>query len=168
MRSTPDEELRLVNLAEIIRAEKVNLRLSERWIVGHVPRAKFPLSKVSDKSYKFGPEYAHRFIQFEIGGNSYRIWILLNESKFIVRSRLGLVVDQDMAVLCDHEWHASEPGWHCHFTKEDERRVDPGAVRKDKKRWPRTVTSSEFGVNRSNVIDRTLSFFGVQVKGDLV
>lgn len=126
------------------------------------------MSKVSDKSYKFGPDYIHRFVYFEIQQHKYTIWILLNESKSISRARLGLEVGQDMVVLCDHEWHASEPGWHCHFTREDQGKVEPGAVRTGKKRWPRGVNTSEFGVTKANVIDKTLEFFGAGMKGELL
>jgi hypothetical protein len=39
---------------------------------------------------------------------------VLNEAKQRFEAVLGAMMNTGLRVLCSYEWHASEPGWHCH------------------------------------------------------
>lgn len=61
----------------------------------------------------------------------------------------------DLKVLCQHEYHASEPGWHCHFTSKDTRDIPPGAARPHLNRRPkfeRIVDAEAFGVSEDSAL----------------
>lgn len=88
---------------------------------GHIPRKSFPLSKLKNKRFKYGPEYEWRIVTFRALDHAFSLLIMLNENKAIYRASLGMHVDQDVVVLGMHEYHSSEPGWHCHFSLQDHR-----------------------------------------------
>src|SRR5262249_9727610 len=104
-----------MNVRDVVRALKTDIHLSE-WKSGHIPRATFPLSRVREKSYKLGPEYKWRVVSFDCLHQSFKILIVFNDGKQIYRATLAMEVERDLVVLCQHEFHASEPGWHCHVT----------------------------------------------------
>ena len=125
-----------MNIKDFIRAEKANLDTG-KWASGHVPKSAFPLSRSKPKTYKFGPEYHWRLVKFDALSEECRIWITLNENKEIFRARFGVLRAGDMTVLCEHEFHASEPGWHCHLTFDHLDSASTGGMRWDKQKWPR-------------------------------
>lgn len=156
-----------MNLKDIIRVEKTNLSLG-KWGRGHIPRASFPMSRVKDKRYKFGSEYAWRVVQFDADGQRCRILIILNENKEILRARLGVESSGDMIILSDYEFHASEPGWHCHVATEDHTEVNAGAARHDKRKWPMSPSRTSFGVSEANALSVVAQHFRFEAQGDLL
>lgn len=156
-----------MSLKRIIRAQKENLDTG-KWSVGHVPRTAFPMSRLKDKRYRYGPEYSWRLIKFEACGYFCRVLILLNESKEILRARLGIEINGDMVVLSDYEYHASEPGWHCHLTLVDVALVDAGSARSDKTKWPRKSSRQDFGANKANAVGIVATHFNFHAQGGLI
>lgn len=133
-----------MRLAQLIRTRKGDIEVGS-WNCGHIPRSAFPMSKARAKAYKFGKEYKWRPIKFTCGGEKYRLLILLNVGKEIYRATLALDDAGDLKVMCQHEYHASEPGWHCHFTAADPREIQPGAVRPHLGRRPKFRATSDYG-----------------------
>jgi len=157
-----------MNLKEVIKAEKTGLDVG-KWNDGHIPRSAFPLSKVKDKSYKFGPSYSWRVMKFSCLGNKCRVLIILNEGKQIFRARLGIDKDGDMVVLCEYEFHSSEPGWHCHFTLADLESIEPGAARDGKRRRPKMDNPAAlFTASKANAVAIAARRFGCEVVGGLI
>ena len=156
-----------MNIKDVIRAEKNNLELG-KWADGHIPRSAFPMSRLKDKRYKYGPDYSWRVVKFEIGDLECRILVMVNESKQIFRARLGVNVNVDMAVLCDHEFHASEPGWHCHLSLAPLASIAGGAARHDKSKWPRNSSRQDFGSGKAGAITLVAALFNFMTQGDLI
>ena len=100
------------------------------------------------------------------GGGSSRsiVWAAVSEcsscltirSRFIAspwQSKKQQGRQQELAVLCQHEYHASEPGWHCHVTFADADTLPLGVTRSHLRRWPQVdVPHSrlDFGVHERN------------------
>ena len=105
-----------MDLKELIRAKKTDVELS-KWTSGRVPRSAFPQSLVKERWYRLGKSYHWRTVKFRADGKDCRVLMLINEDKSIFRARLGVEKIGDMIIMCDHEWHASEPGWHCHINR---------------------------------------------------
>jgi len=156
-----------VNLKEVIRSPKTNVKIGE-WHIGHVPRSKFPMSRARTKSYRFGPDWKWRLVTFEVAGNLCRILLLLNESKEIYRARLAVEMEGDMLVLCEHEYHATEAGWHCHLTLEPISSAPVGAARYGKTKWPRHPSRMDFGVTKENALSVAAKRFCFEARGDLL
>lgn len=126
------------------------------------------MSRLKDKRYKFGPDYSWRLVRFDALGNQCRILILLNESKEIMRARMGVERSGDMVVLCEYEYHASEPGWHCHLTLEDTDAATAGAARDNKYKWPRNSSQRTFAVDRVSALSLVAGRFRFEAQGDLL
>ncbi len=154
-------------LKEILKSPKTNVQIGS-WSTGHVPRNKFPLSRARSKHYRFGPDYQWRIVTFEAAGNSCRILILLNEYKETYRARLAVEKDGDMLVLCEHEYHATEAGWHCHVTSEPISSAPVGAARYGKTKWPNKPSRLEFGVTKANALAVAAKRFGFEAQGELL
>lgn len=157
-----------MKLKTIIKAEKSNFDWG-KWHAGHIQRSSFPLSKVKEKSYKLGKEYKWRVVRFTAHSKRIRVLIVLNEEKQIYRARLGVERDGDMVVLCDHEFHASEPGWHCHYTLQHIDSVTEGAVREGKRKRPSdTDAAAAFNVTEASAVAVAAKRYGFEPKGDLI
>lgn len=157
-----------MNIKDLIRAEKSGLDTG-RWAQGHIPRTAFPMSKVKDRKYKFGPDYRWRVIKFDAAGITCRILVWLNESKEILRARFGVEINSDIVVLCDHEFHASEPGWHCHVTFDEIANVTPGTARADKIKWPRNLkVSGKFTATEASALTIVSDVFRLKTQGELI
>lgn len=157
-----------MNLKEVIKADKTGVDLGQ-WNVGHIPRTSFPLSKVKDRRYKYGTAYSWRVIKFTCLGKKCRVLLLLNLDKGIYRARLGIEDSGDMFVLCDHEFHASEPGWHCHFTLDNISSIEPGCARGGKNRRPKMEDpKATFPVTKANALGYAARRYGFEKSGGLV
>ncbi|ESZ09322.1 hypothetical protein NKH47_12685 [Mesorhizobium sp. M1060] len=102
-----------MNLRGIIAAEKSAVDTGD-WKRGEIPRSKWPSRRAKAKAYKYGPLYQWRILFFQAAGQDCRVLLLFNESKRIFRATLGVTKSGETLVICDYEYHASEPGWHCH------------------------------------------------------
>jgi len=161
-----------LNVADVIRAPKFSPEIGE-WKSGHIPRAQFPLSRVKPKSYKFGPDYRWRIARFETSLGKYRVLVLLNESKAIFRATLASETPTgDLVVLCQHEYHQSEPGWHCHVSFADIDLMPHGVFRSHLDRWPKYKSNSEarhgFNVEEKNALSIAANVFRFRAQGDLI
>jgi hypothetical protein len=105
-----------VHLKEIVRAPKDDIRIGH-WRSGKVPRADFPLAK---GPYNLGSAYKWNVITFQALGAECRVLVMFNQAKQKYEAILGVIGSRGvMRVLCSYEYHASEPGWHCHVTHDD-------------------------------------------------
>lgn len=159
-----------MRLRDIIRAEKTDIQISD-WTRGRISRAAFPLSKAKGKHYKQGSAYEWAVIRFAALGGTFRILLRLNESKAIFSATLGMDDGGDTKTLCVHEFHASEPGWHCHVDLRDVSEVAPGLHRANMRRWPRGSAPHSrlvFGVTKANAIGAALRFYRVEERGPLL
>jgi hypothetical protein len=156
-----------MRLQDIIRGSKADLDTG-KWQSGRIPRTAFPMSRLKDRHYRYGPDYLWRLVRFEAAACSCRILILLNESREVLRARLGVELDGDMVVLSDYEYHATEPGWHCHVTFEDVADVGPGAARQGKRRWPNRSSRQDFAVDRSNAMTVVAEHYKFAAQGELI
>lgn len=156
-----------MRLKTIIQAEKSNIDFG-KWTEGHISRSSFPLSKVKEKSYKLGKAYKWRVVRFDALRKRIRVLIVLNKEKEIFRARLGVEDGGDMVVLCDHEFHASEPGWHCHFTLKTVDSLTTGAVRDGKRKRPtNSDASAVFNVTEASALAIASKRYGFDPKGEL-
>ena len=159
-----------MDIKDIVRAQKTDVHVSD-WRIGHVPRSTFPLSLARPKNYKFGPEYRWRLVRFDCLQRSFRMLVLFNEGKQIYRATLGMEVGDDLVVICQHEFHASEPGWHCHVTFRDIDDLPRGVSRTHLRRWPSANTEPsrpEFGVREGNAVSLAATRFRVSSPGTLL
>jgi hypothetical protein len=158
-----------MNIADVVRALKTDIHVGD-WHSGHIPRASFPLSHARGKNYKFGPDYKWRIVTFDCLRHSFRLLIILNENKEIYRTTLGVEADGDLIVLCQYEFHASEPGWHCHVTFREAESLPHGVTRTHLRRWPGyavTPSRPDFGAKQSNAVGLATTRFRVSPLGDL-
>jgi hypothetical protein len=158
-----------MNIKEVVRAPKTDIHVTE-WRAGHIPRVSFPLSRVRDKHYKLGPEYRWRVITFDCLWNTFRLLVVFNEGKQIYRATLAIEVERDLAVLCQYEFHASEPGWHCHVTFRETDGLPLGVGRSHLRRWPGANTRPsrpEFGVRETNAVGLAMTRFRISPVGPL-
>ena len=124
-----------MDLQGLIAAKKASVRTGD-WKRGEIPRAQWPSRRAKAKAYKFSDLYQWRIISFSAEGQDCRVRILLNESKQIFRASFGVTVAGETTTLCEYEWHASEPGWHCHARCDDFAKLDPSFNRFGAQRIP--------------------------------
>ena len=142
-----------MDLRALIGAEKSSVRSGE-WKQGEIPRAQWPSRKAKPKFYKWGSLYRWRIMTFSALGHECRVLLLLNESKQIFRASLGVTSAGETTVLCDYEYHASEPGWHCHARCEDISAISTGTNRYGGIRLPKSGNKhrrSEFTFGKSQL-----------------
>lgn len=159
-----------MNLKQVLRGTKLTLD-EGKWHTGHIAPSAFPLSLLRSKSYKFGPEYKWRVARFECIDQVCRVLIVLNENKQIFRATLGIEDGSDMRVLCQYEYHASEPGWHCHLTLDDHKAVPAGAARSHLRRWPKAGVAHvkpHFAVSAASALTLAAERFRFKAQGDLL
>ncbi|ACT60120.1 hypothetical protein [Hirschia baltica] len=157
-----------MDLKILIRSDNKKVESLGEWKQGHIPRSSFPMSKVANKQFKYGKSYSWRVVKLNIEKYECRILLLLNEEKQIFRARLGVEVEGDMRVMCEHEWHASEPGWHCHINRKTIDETYPGQVRGGTYRWPKQIVHDMFQINRGNAVDKAFTVYNVNVSGTLL
>jgi hypothetical protein len=155
---------------DFLKANKQDIKIG-KWNVGHIPRASFPMSSAKPKAYKFEPSYSWRILTFSCLGHKCRILILLNEEKNNFRASFGVDLDGDTALMCDHEFHSSHPGWHCHLEMSDLSDIQAGSNRANKNRWPKLRSKhskKEFGITRDNAHQYVMKRFCIDSKGSLL
>lgn len=153
-------------LFDFVRAEKTNVDIGS-WHSGHINRSAFPLSKAKAKNYKFGPEYKWRVVRFDSLGVGCRILIIFNDSKLICRSVFAVEAQNDLVVLCSHEYHADHPGWHCHLTLDDHDKALPGVFRTAHRRWPqaRSVHArTQYGITQASALTHVAARYRFQAQ----
>jgi hypothetical protein len=159
-----------VQISDIIRGDKSAIQISD-WKTGHITRTAFPLSRVKSRRYKLGSEYRWRTIQFTALGREFRVLIELNENKAIYRATLGLKNEEDITVICQHEYHNSEPGWHCHVSFGEVEKLPSGVMRSSLTRWPKALLvqpEAVFPVSQNNALSVAAERFRFRAQGDLL
>jgi hypothetical protein len=164
-----------MSLKSIIAAQKTGIRAGE-WKGGTIPRAQWPSRKAKSKAYKYGPLYKWRIISFYANGHECRLRVLFNKDAEIFRASLGVVENGDTKVLCEYEYHASEPGWHCHARCGDLADISSATIRYGSKRVPDAGGKhrrTEFKFGKAEMDDDTafscaVSFFRVFEEGGLL
>ena len=159
----------MATLFEFVRAEKTNVDTGH-WQSGHISPSAFPLSKAKKKNFKFGPEYKWRVVRFDCLGFKCRVLILFNDSKMICRSAFAVEAPNDLVVLCSHEYHASEPGWHCHLTVDSHDKVEPGVFRTGQRRWPQARSAHarmEYGITQASALTHVAARYRFQAQAGL-
>ena len=119
-----------MDLRNIIKAKKSGIDTG-KWGNGHMSRPNWPSRKAKAKAYKWGPDYHWRVLQCDVDWvlGKCRVRLILNKRKQIFRATLGVTVDGETKTLCDYEYHASEPGWHCHARCDHLDSIDPATNR---------------------------------------
>jgi hypothetical protein len=162
-----------MRLRTLVVAAKASVKTGE-WKRGEIPRAQWPSRKAKSKAYKYGPLYQWRIIGFDAAGYSCRVRLLLNEHKQIFRATLGVVLDAQIVVLCDYEFHSAEPGWHCHARCGDVQTIDGGTNRFGAQRLPAAGSRHrrmEFRFKKSELtaataFNCTVAFFKIDKEAD--
>lgn len=125
-----------MNLTDLITAKKTDV-VTGAWKEGTIPRPQWPSKRANAKFYKWGPSYRWRIVTLSVLGAECRILLLLNQTKQIFRASFGITRQGDTTVLCDYEFHASEPGWHCHARCDDIADIENGTNRFGSVRLPK-------------------------------
>jgi len=160
----------LPTLFEFIRAEKSEVDEGQ-WATGHIAQSAFPLSKAKKKHFRFGPEYRWRLVRFKALGRKCRVLILFNAGKMICRSTFAVEVENDLAVLCNHEYHSDHPGWHCHLARAPHDKIVPGVIRSGQRRWPGPRSRHarmEFGISEASALSFVAARYRFQAQGGLI
>jgi hypothetical protein len=126
------------------------------------------MSRLKDKRYKYGHEYAWRLVKFDAAEQRCRVLILLNEAKEILRARLGVEVNGDMVVLSDYEFHANEPGWHCHVAIKPLAELSCGSARYGLEKWPKDSSRKEFRVDETSALSVVARHYNFKAQGELI
>ena len=161
-----------MRLMDVVKAEKSAMNARD-WAAGEIPRSLWPSKKAKPKAYKIGPAYQWRIVSFHTLGHDWRVRILLNVDKHIFRATLGVHLKGEMVVVCEYEFHASEPGWHCHARCEEVSTLDPATNRAGSRRIPSARTKHrdiEFRFKKaelttSNALNCAADFFGLDKTG---
>lgn len=137
----------MTRLQDIVRASKVDIKIGS-WHNGKVPRADFPIAK---KAYGLGKSFQWCVISFAALGFECRVLVVLNAPKEKYEAILGVLADGQMRILSSYEFHAGEPGWHCHASCGDVAEVPKGFMRgpwvRRIPRAHRTHTRQDFGID---------------------
>lgn len=112
-------------LRQIVMATKKNITIG-KWNYGKVPRADFPISK---KAYNIGSSFQWSVVSFNALNLDCRVLIIVNFDKQKFDAILGVMGKSTLHVLCSYEFHAHEPGWHCHAACDEVSRVPAGYMR---------------------------------------
>lgn len=121
------------------------------------------------RTLRQGKSYHWRIITFDAAGRSFRVLILYNAERSIYRATLGVEDAGVVAILCVHEFHAGEPGWHCHADLPCDRGISHWNHR-ELSRWPkRPVVGVEFDVStKDRATEIALKFYRISERGPLI
>ncbi len=115
-----------MHLKDVIRAPKDNIKVGQ-WRSGKVPKADFPIAR---GAYRLGSSFKWTVIQFQAQGVECRVLVVVNHGKQNYEAILGVMgPNGTLRVLCSYEYHATEPGWHCHATHDDAKKLPGGVMR---------------------------------------
>ena len=116
-----------------------------------------------------GATYQWRIITFAALGNHFRVLVIWNDSKQIYRATMGQERNGLIRIICIREFHANEPGWHCHAVLRCSQGVG-GWTHRELRRTPQGVQiDEEFGVtSKEQATAIALRFYGVAESGALL
>jgi hypothetical protein len=157
-------------LRRIVGAPKTEVKLGP-WRAGKVPKKDFPMAR---QAYSLGSSFRWRVVSFSALDVECRVLIIYNPAKEKYEAILGAMGSADtLHVLCSYEYHAGEPGWHCHAACDDLARVPLGYMRGPwVRRVPaakRTHSRQDFGVqDDTTALHFALRCYKIDPKGPLV
>jgi hypothetical protein len=156
-------------LRRIVRAPKTDIKIGP-WHSGKVPRKDFPIAK---KAYGLGASFRWLVISFLALDVECRVLIIFNAAKEKYEAVLGAMDSEMLHVLCSYEYHAGEPGWHCHVACDEMARVPLGYMRGPwVRRIPaakRTHSRQDFGVRDETAALRfALDCYKIETQGTLL
>ena len=155
-----------MRLGDVIRAEKTDIKVG-KWAVGHIPQRQFPL-RAKPASFKLGQTWHWALIQFRALGLPFRVLLLLNSEREIYRAILGAETEKDFNMICVHEFHAKEPGWHCHLV-EEMKDAPQGWQRRGMRRFPKGARmEAVFDVTEDTAIRIAQKVFRIEERGSLL
>lgn len=157
-------------LRSIVRAPKTDIKFGT-WHNGKVPRKDLPMAK---QAYGLGSAYRWCAVSFVALGVECRVLIVLNRAKQKFEAILGVLIGAEtLRILCSYEYHASEPGWHCHAACDEITKVPLGYMRGPwVRRLPaakRTHSRQDFGVEDDDAALRfALRCYRIEERGPLI
>ena len=156
-------------LRRIVGAPKSKIKLGG-WHTGKVPKKDFPMAR---QAYSLGASFRWCVILFEAIGIECRVLVILNAAKEKYEAVLGVMSPDALKVLCSYEYHAGEPGWHCHAACDDLSSVPIGYMRGPwVRRLPhakRTHRSLDFGIkDETEAVRFALTCYKIETQGTLI
>lgn len=158
-----------VELRKVIAAKKSAIKFGQ-WKNGKVPKADFPLAK---EAYALGNAYQWCVITFAALEAEFRVLVMMNPAKEKYDAILGIMSPKGLRILCTYQYHAGEPGWHCHATCDDASTIPVGVFRGP---WVKRIPHSrkphrrmEFGVDSAvKAVRLAQEYYGIEVMGSLL
>jgi hypothetical protein len=155
-----------MRVAAVIRAPKTNVRTRE-WTEGKIPASEFRF-RPHQPAKKLGRSWLWRVITFSALGEQFRLLIVFHEPKQMCSLTLGLVHGDLVTVVCIHEYHPNEPGWHCHSVRDCHQGANDWTHRR-LRRFPRKpVPGARFGLDRRGATALAVRFFVLGSPGPLL
>ncbi|AWC25624.1 MULTISPECIES: hypothetical protein [Aminobacter] len=155
---------------DLIRAEKSNLEVGP-WKEGKIPPSSFPINR--PRSIPTGGAWKWRMCEFDALGFHCRVLIRLNAETDRYHAYMSVDTDRSVKVLCHHELHIGDKGWHCHFASGTIEDVMEGVLRdRDcfvmKEAAPSAAAATMFTVNEDNALTKAAQRYRFEAKGGLV
>ncbi len=158
-----------IRLRQIVRAPKSNISIG-KWQSGKVPRTAFPMAK---QAYGLGSSFRWCVIEFSAIGREYRLLVVLHLQKQKFEAVMGTLENGSLRIICSLEYHATEPGWHCHAACEDIATLPVGYRRGP---WVRRIPAArhfhaelEFKIESEQAAQRrAFAFYQIEVEGTLL
>jgi len=159
----------LINLRRIVRASKSEIAIG-KWHNGKVPKSEFPIGKTS---YRLGNAFQWCVIKFTALSIEFKVLVVMNPSKEKFQAILGAPDSSSIRILCTYEYHADEPGWHCHAACDEIAKVPLGYARGP---WVRRIPGAKRTHNRQafTICDEksaqraALKYYGIEEEGSLL
>jgi len=157
-----------MKLSQIIRAPKRSIKIG-KWGTGKIRQSAFPMPKAPSKAYKYGPSYRWCVVIFFVDDKECRLLVLFNHLRLQFRATLGVMESNGLRILCDHEYHPTEP-WHCHFSMEDSINVPTGVRRIYMRRFPKRggIDDASFPASETEALRKAIKFYRVEEPGMLL
>lgn len=159
-----------MNVFDLIRAEKSNVVVGG-WETGKIPASSFPINR--PRSIPTGGSWRWRLCEFDAGDLHCRVLIRLNEDIERYHAYLAVDTEKSVRVICHHELHIGDKGWHCHFPKGNISEVFEGVLR-DRDRFcmrettPSQASTERFTLNQDNALTKAAQRYRFEAKGELV
>lgn len=156
-------------LRRLVGAPKGNIKLGG-WQTGKVPKKDFPMAR---QAYSLGSSFRWCVVSFEALDIECRVLVILNLDKEKYEAILGAMSPDNLKVLCSYEYHAGEPGWHCHAACDDLSVVPVGYMRGPwVRRIPhakRTHSRPDFGIkDETGALRFALACYKIESQGTLI
>jgi hypothetical protein len=156
-------------LRRLVAAPKSDIRIGS-WHSGKVPKKDFPMAK---QAFGLGKSYKWCVVSFVALDTECRVSIVLNIGKEKFQAILGAMGAEILRVLCTYEYHAGEPGWHCHAACDDLSAVPLGYMRGPwVRRVPaarRTHSRQDFGIKDEITAQRrAFACYKIETPGPLL